>query len=114
MSDFDNMDNEVIANNLDKLSQDIDEFKGILNSFGSHFDAVITHMNNLSSFWDDEAKDELMIRFNGDAQYVLGLKELLTEVYTNLVNAKDEYTKCEANVAGIIDSMSFGQGGGFR
>ncbi len=97
---------EIIANNLPKFNQDIEEYGGALKSIETNYDLLKSHMNELSSMWEGEAHDQMMLTFNKDLDKVNEMIDFLRKTYEHLNYANSEYVQCEGNVTGIIDSIN--------
>ena len=97
--------NQEIANNLGSFKNHIEDYNRGYHELVRDFEAVVSHMKALNGMWTGEAHNTLMIRFEKDRQTVQGMLEYMRQILEDLQFANAEYTKCENNVAGIVDSI---------
>ena len=96
---------EIIANDLPRFKQDITDYSGLYNSLMKQWEEMITHVSELNSMWEGEAHNEFMSTFETDRQKMQELTDFLQQLLQELSNAHTEYSQCENQVSGIIDSI---------
>lgn len=97
--------NQEIANNLGTFKNHIEDYDRGYRELVRDFDTVISQMKALNGMWTGEAHNTLMARFEKDRQTVQGMIEYMKQILEDLRFASAEYTRCENNVAGIVDSI---------
>lgn len=97
---------EIIANDLNRFDEDIEDFKGFFKELNSNYEMLVTHMNDLNRMWEGEAHNQFLETFSVDSNKVMDMLKLLEEISNDLVFAHSEYSSCEEIVASIIDSIS--------
>ena len=96
---------DIIANDLPRFQQDISDYDAAFQSLQDGSDQLTAHMNDLSRMWEGEAHDQLMETFSADQRRVDELRLMLNDLLSDLRFAHTEYTSCENDVAGIIESI---------
>ena len=97
---------DLIANDLEKFNQDIEDYHGGYNDLTENHEALVSDMNALNSMWEGEAHNQFMETFAADEQQVSEMIKTLLEVYNDLVFASEKYTDCENSVSGIIAGIT--------
>lgn len=97
---------EVIANDLVKFGQDIENYQNAKQRLKESYNSFVEHIGALDSMWDGPAKKEFDNRFRNDSERALSLINQLESVYDNLIYANTEYDSCEKTIATIIDEIS--------
>lgn len=97
--------NQEIGNNLTSFKGGIENFDRGYRNLVRDFDSVVSHMRALNSMWTGQAHDTLMQRFERDRNTTQEMVEYIRQILDSLQYAYAEYSKCENNVAAIVDAI---------
>ena len=96
---------ELISNDLSRFGQDISDYQNARQELDKSFDVLIAHMRDLSTMWEGDARDQLVVTFAEDSAKVQEMLDSLKEIHRELQFANTEYTQCESKITGIIDNI---------
>lgn len=87
-----------LGNTINEMNRHIEELKGYMNQ-------VYQEIQELDGMWDGEANLAFNHQFMTDHQAFLEMCDDLKAYTESLECAKNEYNKCENNVAEIVRSL---------
>lgn len=88
-----------------RLQNDIDSLKGHLRAMRQTGDKMMASINALSAMWEGPAKNAFTAQFQSDYETLKSMEEVIDALIGNLEYAKEQYDKCENNVASIINAI---------
>lgn len=97
---------QEIAVNTSILGTDIEKMQNQLNIVKNDMDKMYQAVRILDSMWDGPANMAFNQQFNRDHNDMKTLCDTIQKIINCYSNAKKEYDSCEAEVGGIISSIS--------
>lgn len=91
--------------NIQKLNSDIDRARGCLKYLNDNLKSMFGEIKELDSMWDGKANEAFNVQFNSDYEMMLDVCKNLQKLIESLEYSKQEYIKCENQVASAIGSM---------
>lgn len=94
-----------IENHLDSFGYDIDTYSNEFTNLTTAYERLKADMEGMQRDWEGEAFEELMTSFHNDQKKADQMVESLKTMLDNLRYADVQYSDCENQVRGIIDSI---------
>jgi len=88
-----------------RLQSDINSLKSHLKGMRQTGDRMMANINALSSMWEGPAKNIFTAQFQTDYETLKSMADTLDDLIKSLEYAKEQYEKCENNVASIINAI---------
>ncbi len=92
---------------VQRLNTDIERAKGSLNYIKSNLKIMFGEIKELDSMWDGKANNAFNIQFNNDYEMMQSVCKNLESLISALETSRQDYIKCENQVASAIRSMKF-------
>lgn len=98
-----------IAANLEietrRMQNDIDSLKGHLKAMRQTSEKMMANINALSAMWEGPAKSAFTAQFQSDYATLRSMADVIDTLIGNLEYAREQYDKCENNIASIINAI---------
>lgn len=88
-----------------RLQSDIDSLKGHLKAMSQTGEKMMTNINALSTMWEGTAKNAFTVQFQSDYETLKSMEDVISTLIESLEYAREQYDKCENNVASIINAI---------
>lgn len=89
----------------DLMQRDIRMLEAKRDSLRKSFSIMTNELLDLSSKWEGPAKEAFMAQLSIDMQFIDEVMQCLTDTIDDLTYAKDEYDRCDREVATIVASL---------
>ena len=97
---------QEISINTSTLAVDIETLQQRLDEIRNDLDKMYSAVLVLDTMWDGPANAAFNTQFNKDKDDMTELCNTIQKIIDCMEYAKKEYNSCEAEVSGIIDSIS--------
>ena len=94
-----------IENHLDNFRNDIDQYQVEYQKLMTAHQQLQADMESMKNDWEGQAFDATLDSFLTDQKKADQMMESLRTMLDNLHYADDQYTACENNVSGIVNSI---------
>ncbi len=88
-----------------RLQNDIDSLTRDLDGMRKTGEKMMAGINGLSSMWEGEAKNAFTEQFRSDYETLQSMAGIINDLIKSLEYAREQYDKCENNVASIVDAI---------
>lgn len=87
------------------LQNDITAAEGVLSALTSDVSSLREALDKLSSMWEGVAKQQMASSVQADINSLEQMVQSMRTFVQNAAEARDEYNRCEADVAATVDNI---------